>query len=267
MVDVSKVLGCYELVRCRGACRTHLFRTDVQFPVANAGSANRHSLEISVNRPYKRAEKMKNLIGQLNRSLGPSRFTRLGHALALLGLLMGSLAEWSYAAAPSKKQIAQFVSYELQQKANYQPGDLITLEDVKPILKKLAVAGKPVPNESKVVQDLLPANSALVKHLSSRLGHRFMRKVRNDKLIYDRLDRISRVNGGNALLRDLLKLPDGARYAKMDPGQAVPDLLDLLPKTRSGKTRTIKDYKKPTGRIYTEEDLVKRLVKSYEDAS
>ena len=36
-----------------------------------------------------------------------------------------------------------------------------------------------------------------------------------------------------------------------------------LPKKGSGKTRTIKNYQKPTGRIYTEKDLVERITKSY----
>ena len=42
----------------------------------------------------------------------------------------------------------------------------------------------------------------------------------------------------------------------------VPDFLDLLPKNSSGRVRTIKDYDKPTGRIYTEEELLRRLNRS-----
>jgi len=51
--------------------------------------------------------------------------------------------------------------------------------------------------------------------------------------------------------------------AKMDRPRGVPGFLELLPKNRSGKTRTIKDYQQPTGLIYTEKQLLKRLKQSY----
>ena len=62
-------------------------------------------------------------------------------------------------------------------------------------------------------------------------------------------------------MRDLMKLPDAARYAKIDTGRGVPDMIDFLPKSGSSKTRRVKDYKKPTGKLYTFNDLFKYLVK------
>ena len=90
-----------------------------------------------------------------------------------------------------------------------------------------------------------------------------MRRVSGYKLIYDRLDRIAHESGGQRLIRDLIKLPDGARYARWSPGRGVPGLVDFLPKNRSGKTRTVKDYTKPTGKIYTQKQLLERLEESY----
>jgi hypothetical protein len=71
------------------------------------------------------------------------------------------------------------------------------------------------------------------------------------------------VSGGQRMLRDLAKLPDGERYVKMQTPGAVPDMLALLPKKSSGQKRTIKNYKKPTGRVYTEQALAERILQHF----
>ena len=86
-----------------------------------------------------------------------------------------------------------------------------------------------------------------------------MRKAASYGLIYDRLERIADERGGQQLLRDLIKLPDAEKYAPQKTARAVPNLVDFLPKDASGKTRTVKDYQKPTGHIYTANDLVRWL--------
>ena len=70
-------------------------------------------------------------------------------------------------------------------------------------------------------------------------------------------------SGGPRLIQDLVKLPDGEKYCKPKSGGGVPDLLDLLPKNASGKTRQIANYDEPTGHIYTQEHLLTRLGESY----
>ncbi len=94
-----------------------------------------------------------------------------------------------------------------------------------------------------------------------------MRQVSSRELIYDRLDRISRESGGPQLIQDIVKLPDGERYAKPKSGHGVPDLLDLLPKKASGETRKIANYHKPSGSIYTTNDLIVRLAESHRQAA
>jgi hypothetical protein len=86
-------------------------------------------------------------------------------------------------------------------------------------------------------------------------------------LIYDRLDRVSQVAEGQRTIDALVKLPDGEKYSlpKKQTPKGVPDFLDLLPKHGSGKVRTIKNYDKPTGRVYTEGDLVRRLTRSLQN--
>src|SRR6185503_17441521 len=112
----------------------------------------------------------------------------------------------------------------------------------------------------------LPDQHVVVRTLRSAAGKKFMRQVSGRELMYDRLDRISEVSGGTLLIQDLVKLPNGERYAKPMSGGGVPDLLDLLPKNASGQTRRIRDYHKPTGRFYTVSDLVAGLKESYRKA-
>lgn len=143
------------------------------------------------------------------------------------------------------------------------PTDLITRSEVKQVTKQLADVGWEIADSEEIIAAALPDSHVLVSTLRSNQGQKFMRKVSRYELIYDRLDRVSQVSGGQKMLRSLVKLPDGQRYAGMQTRGGVPDLLSLLPKSGSGKKRTISEYKEPTGSIYTPDDLVARLRESY----
>ena len=163
---------------------------------------------------------------------------------------------------PSPAVVQRVVADYFSKKEGYEPGDLITRHNVQAILKQLRQRGI-VPKDAKeILQAALPENHFLVELSRSTRGRRFLRKTKNEELIYDRLDRIAGVPNGQRMLRDLVKLPDAHRYAPMRPAQGTPSMLDLLPKRGSSRTRTIPNYAKPTGRIYTEADLVKRLRES-----
>ena len=164
---------------------------------------------------------------------------------------------------PSFSAIEKIVVQRLAEKKEYQPGDVISRTDVKIVFEDLGTAGWQPRDRKKIEEDLLDDGSSLVRTFKNAEGRRFMRKVADYGLIFDRLDRVSRVSGGERMLQDLVKLPDGEKYAKKKTPNGVPDMLDLLPKSASGKKRSIKDYDKPTGRIYTEADLLKRLKRSY----
>ena len=140
--------------------------------------------------------------------------------------------------------------------------DVLTQSEVQGLFAELKRKGLSVSDEKKILGRVLDDSDFLVRTLQTADGQRFLSKVAAEPLIYDRLDRIAREPGGQALIRDLVKLPDGDRYAKRKTPRGVPDLLDLLPKDRSGKRRQIKDYDRPTGRIYTVESLIKQTEKS-----
>jgi hypothetical protein len=179
----------------------------------------------------------------------------------LLGLLASSNLENRVARAtdPSANQIKQILSAYFMQLPDYQPGDLISQRDAKSVIEEMANQGWQVPKSKELLNNVLGQDAPLVGLLSTKDGKRLMRNVSSYKLVYDRMDRVSRVSGGERMLRDLAKLPDGERYVKMQPPAAVPDMLDLLPKQKSGRKRSIKDYSKPTGRVYTEQALATRI--------
>ncbi len=181
----------------------------------------------------------------------------MGLLIASLAILACSemIADAARAESPSAAQIQQVVADYFAKQPDYQPGDLITREDADAVVNAMSKRGWQVPKSQELLKNVLSADDALIRLFSTKDGQRLMRKVSTDKLVYDRLDRIARVAGGERMIQDLAKLPNAERYVKMPPEQGVPDLLDLLPKQRSGRKRSIKDYKKPTGRIYTAEDL------------
>ena len=190
------------------------------------------------------------------------RFPRTGQVVLLVAGLaagIGLAAREVVAAGPSVGQIQQVVAQYFQAQPEFQAGDLISRTDAELILKEMANRGWQVPKSPELLNNVLPDDDPLVSLLATRDGQRLMRKVASEELVYDRLDRIARVSGGERMIHDLARLPDGERYVKMQPSAGVPDLLDLLPKQRSGRKRSIKDYKKPTGRVYTATALIQRI--------
>ena len=181
-------------------------------------------------------------------------------------ILVSCLAPaWGQAAKkPTFEEVTAITQHELARREGYQPGDLITTKDVRRMLKALRGGGWTPQDYKKILEESLPADAKLVSILSTRAGTSFMRKVKDDELIFDRMDRISEVSGGPRMLQDIAKLPDGDKLAKMKRPHGVPGFLDLLPKNASGKVRSIKNYDEPTGRIYTETQLLERLQLSYQ---
>jgi hypothetical protein len=206
-----------------------------------------------------------------------SRKAQLGVALGVLWLagLPGSVsASWELACAsadnsnrPPFETVQQRVRASLEEDREYRPFDILAQSQVAEIFSHLRESGWPVPDEAAVLERVLSDEHTLVRTMRTAAGRRFLSKVSGRDLIYDRLDRVAGVSGGPELLRDLVKLPDGERYARPRPGGGIPDLRDLLPKNASGKTRTIPHYDEPTGKIYTAADLLEELRKQYDEES
>lgn len=167
---------------------------------------------------------------------------------------------------PPFQAVQRTVEVFFSEQRDRQPRDLIAHSEVEQVLQAVKTLGWDVADKQEILKQSLSNEHVLVKTLRSPAGRRFMHSVSGRELMYDRLDRISQVSGGSRLIQDIVKLPNGERYAKPRSGGGVPDLLDLLPKNASGQTRRIKDYDKSTGQIYTVTDLIDRLSESYRHA-
>jgi hypothetical protein len=208
----------------------------------------------------------------MQRVLPPRVFTvRLSIALAML-----AAAGWASAPhggwgqqddeLPSLAAVRNAIRQHFAKLPDFREGDIIAKSEVQPVFQQLKEMGWQVADQQAIMEQVLDDGDVLVATLRSGPGRRFMRKVSGYSAIYDRLDRVCRESGGQALLRSLVQLPDGERYAKARRPRAVPGLVELLPKKGSSKTRTVADYGKPTGRIYTSAQLLEQLEESHRRA-
>ena len=185
--------------------------------------------------------------------------------VALLAISCGLSASQaaSRPALPPLSKVKQVIDHHFAEMPGYRRGDIIAKGDVQPLFAQLKQLGWVVADRQAIEKQLLADSHAVVTTLRTQSGRRFMRKVSGNGGIYDRLDRISRESGGKQLIRSLVKLPDGERYAKSKSARGVPGMLEFLPKKGSSKSRKVADYDKPTGQIYTVDQLTQRLEESY----
>jgi hypothetical protein len=187
---------------------------------------------------------------------------------ALPALVLGPISsafaqDSSDEAFPTWSEVRAAVESHFAGLPDLAPGDLITASDAAPALKALEKMGWKDISRSETAKRLLEDGAFLARELRSEPGRIFMRRVSGYRLIYDRLDRVSQMPGGQKLIHDMIRLPDGHRYAQMQPHQGVPPMTDFLPKGVSGKAPRVPDIDKPTGRIYTQSELLAQLEAEY----
>jgi len=163
---------------------------------------------------------------------------------------------------PAYKDIERVVSKHFGRQPDFQPRDLITRDQVKPLLGQLKRLGLPLADADQILE-LVPAKGEfLVDQLSTPAGRRFMRDASEYPGAYDRLDRLSRMIHGKQTLRDLIRGPDGYKmieYMTTAPGgKSLGKMLSKAP--HAGK------FNEPTGRIYTVDMLLARLEESRQAA-
>ncbi len=184
----------------------------------------------------------------------PERWLFTAISLAIL------MADFTLAAsqlqAMEDRTVAKVVDDFFTSQPDYEHGDLITRSQIEKVLSKLAGSGVKVPEPSSIAGLGLPDNSFLVRELSTPSGIRFMRKVSQHSGGYSNLDRLSTIPRGQTLIHDLIHQKDGDK------------LIEYLATTRGGKNmgammgnvRGGTDLNKPTGRIYTAEELLKVIL-------
>lgn len=134
----------------------------------------------------------------------------------------------------------------------YQPRDLVSQSQVAGALDAVEQAGWEVPDREKIVDLALADNAWLVRELSTKKGKSFMRKVAKQQGGYLRLDRLSSISGGKDAIRVLIKDPGGSDMIEyMATTKGGYNLGNMMTNAQNGV-----DLNKPTGRIYTADDLV-----------
>lgn len=182
----------------------------------------------------------------------------------LLVLTIGPLAAPKAIAAakelPSFEKIWQTVETELGKFPNYQPGDLISRNQVQPAFALLQQVGWEVRDQQEIL-NLVPNDSEFfVVQMRTKNGLKFMRQMSKYPLGYDRIDRLGRMSMGKENINALIRGPDGYKmiqYMTETPyGKNMGVMLSQAPRG--------KDFNSPTGRLYSADLLMLRLQQSYE---
>lgn len=201
------------------------------------------------------------------KSLERQTFCRLysWHLWLVAFVTLAVAANTAAADGKKTKELPAFAKVEENVRRHFEeldrkPGDVISQGDVKQLFNVLALMGFKVPDEAAVVNKILKDNAFLIRHLRTKSGEKFMGQISNYPAGYDRLDRLSRLPQGRQMVQDLIKGPDGykmIKYMTEAPGGEV--LGDQIANAPKGE-----DFNKPTARIYTVEQLIERLKKSYQ---
>lgn len=170
---------------------------------------------------------------------------------------------------PRFAKVQEVVATQLASLRDYEKSDIISSSDMKPVFPELAKMGWKVKDQEEILKQMLRPTDFLVKELRTPNGKRFMRKISGDQAVYDRLDRVSEHKRGPATIRNVIRLPDGEKYMRAKPAPGNPTLSDLVLMYDRGSVqhRSIKDFDKPTGKIYTGNEFLKRLKESYAEAN
>jgi hypothetical protein len=176
-------------------------------------------------------------------------------SLAFAVYMIESAAAAPRTQAASDRAVAKVVDTYFASQPGYQNGDLITRSQIEKVVAKLVSDGVKITDPGNVAKLGLADDSFLVRELSTPDGRRFMRKIAQRNGSYSHLDRLSAIPRGQQLIRDLARQKDGDK------------LIEYLATTKGGKNmgsmmaqaRGGVDLNKPTGRIYTADDLVAAL--------
>lgn len=193
------------------------------------------------------------------------RFQRkTGMVLIVLAVLVGSRSfgadQTDLKPLPRFQVVEKTVRGYFARLKGYRSGELLAQNQVGPLFVRLEKLGWRVKERDKIAARMLPENDSLVRQLRTPGGRRLMRKIARMPGAYDRLDRLQRMPYGSRRLREWMSDRGGDK------------LLAYMTTTRGGKAlskqiargRNGNGFDKPTGRLYTDRDLLTALKTSYE---
>lgn len=193
-------------------------------------------------------------------------------AIALLAYGRGAYAAGGKPSKPAAKEKApatplpsfDLVTKQLKQvlavDPEYKEGDLLTAPKVEKILAKLEQIHWKVADAKEITKLVLPDGDWLATRLLNGEGRQFMRQIAALPGGYDRIDRLRYLPEGERVVTNLFDGPDGFTMIEyMTTTHGGKNLGNYLSEDDNGA-----DFNKHTGRIYTEQELLKRLKTSYE---
>jgi hypothetical protein len=159
---------------------------------------------------------------------------------------------------PSAAAVEQTVWRYFQGRRDFRSGDLITREDVAPLLKLLRAKGLPLADAAEILEAVPDQDAFLVRQFGTPTGQKFMRRISSYPNVFDRLDRLASLPNGEQTIRDLIRNPGGEKMvAYMTTSAAGKNLGKVMTGGPEGKLFTV-----PTGQIYTVAMLLPRLQES-----
>src|SRR5262249_13816549 len=124
-------------------------------------------------------------------------------------LLVANLVSAVPPKLPPWDEVQKVVESQLNSVGNYQPGDLITRNQVDPIFDRLSRLGWNVADRVDIVNGVKRDDDLMVRQLRSGPGRKFMRQVNKMPLSFDRIDRLDRIPMGPETVDSLITGPDG----------------------------------------------------------
>jgi hypothetical protein len=157
--------------------------------------------------------------------------------------------------ADDGQRIAKVVAEFFAAQPDYRDGDLIRRTQIEQVVAKLVSKGVKISDPASIVKLGLADDSFLMRELSTPAGKHFMRQLAQHPGTYSHLDRLSTIPRGQATIHDLIRQKDGDK------------LIEYMATTKGGHNMSAQmaqprggvDLNKPTGRIYTAEDLIDAL--------
>lgn len=163
-------------------------------------------------------------------------------------------------AMPDWKTVESTAKTHFKSLPNYQPGDVVSQGQVKPLLAQLAKLGWKVSDERALLSQICTDDDFVVRQLRTKSGLKFMRSTGGAAAAqYDYLRRLGATKGGDRQVANILALPNGNEVlAALTDSKAGKDISRRLaegPRTRN--------YDTPTGMLYTQTQILARLKESH----
>lgn len=161
---------------------------------------------------------------------------------------------------PPFSEAQKVVDAWFTRESSHRPDDLISRTEATAVLKALSQKGFVPRDDKALLAKVLDDGDYLVKALRTPQGRTLARKIAAYPDGYDRLDRLARLPGGQQTVDSLIRGPGGEKLIEyMTTSRGGRNLGGQLSRIPAGA-----DFNSPTGRIYTQTQLIERLKQEFQ---